>query len=58
MASGRTWTKLDKEYLDEYWGKSTLINLSIQKIAPLMGRSYDSIERKFSRLKYQSELLF
>ena len=28
MASGRTWTKLEKEYLDEHWGKCTLSYIS------------------------------
>jgi len=49
----KKWTDLEVQRIIIYAKEMTY-----QKIAPLMGRSYDSIERKFSRLKYQSETLF
>ena len=49
----KKWTNLEVQRILIYTK-----DMTYQKIAPLMGRSYDSIERKFSRLKYQSELLF
>ena len=33
-------------------------DMTYKEIAKEMDRSHDSIERKFSRLKYQSEVLF
>ena len=49
----KKWTNLEVQKILIYTK-----DMTYQKIALLMGRSHDSIERKFGRLKYQSELLF